>query len=397
SWFSALVFSFFMFLVFAFPFALFGGALGLGKKNSRFWLASSGWLAIEFFLAEFLPWTPACCFMLSPAQSQWAGIVGRYGLMIWLIGFNLWIVNGHKSWIFAYVIFLLGGEAMKESWTQKLHREKQRQPSTSIGMVQAGITRSERKTSEGIRQGRERLHQLTNSLPLNNATLVLWPEGSIDESDPSAQCLYKGAILFGVYARRFSEDRSDEWVENQMLLKGAGSTSQYYLKRRLTPIGEKSLSRLPGLRNLAPSPPYYAGEKPNLISWNDLNVGGLICYEDLFVDLAVESTYAGATVLIALTNDVWFDAPAVALHTRLARLRAIENRRFFLRCNNTGPSEIIAPDGSVQTLLSYGAVGVASGELFARTEYSWFTMYFSALPWLGLLFPMVLFFQKKPH
>ena len=49
-----------------------------------------------------------------------------------------------------------------------------------------------------------------------------------------------------------------------------------------------------------------------------------------------------------MVNDSWFgEAMAPWQHLQIARLRALENGRWFIRATNSGISAFIAPDGSV--------------------------------------------------
>ena len=49
-----------------------------------------------------------------------------------------------------------------------------------------------------------------------------------------------------------------------------------------------------------------------------------------------------------LTNDAWFgDTTEPWIHLALAKLRAVEHRRYFVRSTNSGVSAIIDPVGRV--------------------------------------------------
>ncbi len=78
-------------------------------------------------------------------------------------------------------------------------------------------------------------------------------------------------------------------------------------------------------------------------------VGLFICYEDIFPQLVRRVTLAGAKVLVNISNDAWFGRSSAAQQElEMARLRAIENRRYLLRATNDGITALIDPYGRVE-------------------------------------------------
>jgi apolipoprotein N-acyltransferase len=67
------------------------------------------------------------------------------------------------------------------------------------------------------------------------------------------------------------------------------------------------------------------------------SISVLICYEDTlpaFVNRAVN--HARPEMIVNLTNDGWFgDTTAPWIHLALAKLRAVEHRRYLLRSTNS--------------------------------------------------------------
>jgi len=77
-------------------------------------------------------------------------------------------------------------------------------------------------------------------------------------------------------------------------------------------------------------------------------LGILTCYEGAFPYLARAMTGQGARVLVNISNDAWEKNTGEAEHHYvLARLRAIECGRPFIRAGNVGVSAVVAPDGRV--------------------------------------------------
>ena len=79
----------------------------------------------------------------------------------------------------------------------------------------------------------------------------------------------------------------------------------------------------------------------------------LICFEDAFGNLARNFINKGATLLVNITNDAWFDARAEPQqHLSESVFRAVENRTSVIRCANTGISGLINAKGQIVGLVS---------------------------------------------
>jgi len=89
-----------------------------------------------------------------------------------------------------------------------------------------------------------------------------------------------------------------------------------------------------------PAPPPDAGEGYRL--------GAFICYESVFPDEVRLFALNGAQVFVNISNDGWFgNSGAPGQHLNMARMRAIENRRWLLRSTNTGITGAVDPYGRV--------------------------------------------------
>jgi apolipoprotein N-acyltransferase len=89
-----------------------------------------------------------------------------------------------------------------------------------------------------------------------------------------------------------------------------------------------------------------AGTRHTLFALNGQQVGVFICYESIFGDEVRAFVKDGATVLVNISDDGWYgDTGAPWQHLDMARMRAIENRRWILRDTNTGVTTAIDPHG----------------------------------------------------
>jgi apolipoprotein N-acyltransferase len=79
-----------------------------------------------------------------------------------------------------------------------------------------------------------------------------------------------------------------------------------------------------------------------------VKMSALVCYESIYGDFVTGQIRQGAQFISILTNDDWWgDTPGYRQHFSFAQLRAIENRRYIVRCANTGRSGIINERGEV--------------------------------------------------
>jgi apolipoprotein N-acyltransferase len=109
-------------------------------------------------------------------------------------------------------------------------------------------------------------------------------------------------------------------------------------------------------------------------------LGVFICYESAFPDLVREFSRKGADVLVNLSNDAYFGhSEAREQHLLLARMRAVENRRYLIRSTNDGITAVINPAGQmVQRLPMYQEVaapvryGVVEQTTFYARHGDWF-------------------------
>ena len=82
-------------------------------------------------------------------------------------------------------------------------------------------------------------------------------------------------------------------------------------------------------------------------------VGPLICYEDIYPQLALASARAGAELLTVLSNSGWFgEGGAAYQHAAHSVLRAVETRRPVIRVGNGGWSGWIDEYGNIRSVLT---------------------------------------------
>ena len=99
--------------------------------------------------------------------------------------------------------------------------------------------------------------------------------------------------------------------------------------------------------------------------------GIVVCNEVMLPEVVGQRVADGAAYLVNPSNDSWIDDPKyTGQQFDIARMRAIEQRRYLVRASTAGPSAIIDPWGRVLGTTEVGTRGFASGEIQARHERS---------------------------
>lgn len=226
-----------------------------------------------------------------------------------------------------------------------------------VAIIQPSIVTGEKwDTSKG-----KTLFELHMALTqeCKDADMILWPETAV-----SHEICESEEELDAVKA--FTKERENTLVVGTFLSQGdkiynsaipfeKGIMTSPYFKRRLVPFGEYVPAReffetfLPFITDINMlSYDLSAGQETNVFDTSFGKVGALICFDSIFPNLARESVRDGAELLAIITNDSWYkDSKALSHHNAQAVFRAVENRRWVVRCANTGISSFIDPFGRV--------------------------------------------------
>lgn len=112
-----------------------------------------------------------------------------------------------------------------------------------------------------------------------------------------------------------------------------------------------------------PSGDLTPAEEVRTLTMNGIRVGGLLCFEGIFEEVARKHVENGARVLALLTVDDWYqDTGAIEHLVQTSVLRAAENRVPLVRASPLGPSLVVDSRGRVlaQTTNSDPAVASAT-------------------------------------
>jgi apolipoprotein N-acyltransferase len=107
-----------------------------------------------------------------------------------------------------------------------------------------------------------------------------------------------------------------------------------------------------------------------------------ICYEAVFPNEVRQFVLDGANLLINISNDGWFGrSSAPAQHLQMARVRAVEERRWLLRATNNGFTASVDPYGRIVATLPPDVRAELDAPYAFRSDSSIYTRWGDWLPW----------------
>jgi apolipoprotein N-acyltransferase len=229
------------------------------------------------------------------------------------------------------------------------------------------------------------------------ARLIVWPESALPDlanyysnylgSVWSSARRHGSAVLMGVM-RAEQRSRGEEPVAFNSVLALDVDDPAFYDKRHLVPFGEyfpvpqivRDWLRLMNLPHLD-FMPGAANQPPMKLAGEAVAVS--ICYEDAY-PRQLRDAMARSSLLATVTNDAWFGRSGARYqHLQIARMLAIESRRYLLRAANDGVSAVIDPSGRVVRSAPEFKAAVLRGTVQPRTGMTSY-LRFGDWPILGL-------------
>lgn len=132
---------------------------------------------------------------------------------------------------------------------------------------------------------------------------------------------------------------------------------------------------------------FVAGKDYKIAETPEGGVAVFICYEAIFPQLVRRLVSQGAGLLVNISDDGWFGhSSAAAQHLAMARLRAIENRRYLLRATNNGITAEIDPYGRVLGELPPHRRMVLPARFAWVGPESFYTRYGDIFAWMCVIF-----------
>jgi apolipoprotein N-acyltransferase len=183
-------------------------------------------------------------------------------------------------------------------------------------------------------------------------------------------------------------------TNSAVLLEPTGQRIFTYDKIHLVPFGEYVPLRkwltfagklTADIGDFTPGTEYRVGQLPSG------TFGVFVCYEGVLPGAVRRFTANGAELLINISNDGWFGRSAApAQHVMMARVRAVENRRWLLRGTNNGFTVDVDPYGRTVAELPTDVRGELEAPYDFRSGLTLYARLGNWLPWLCVLASLAL-------
>lgn len=130
-------------------------------------------------------------------------------------------------------------------------------------------------------------------------------------------------------------------------------------------------------------------DEPTVFKWKKKNItlAPAICYESVFGEYIGEFAQKGAEAICIITNDGWWgNSGGHKQHWELAKLRAIESRRYVARCANTGISGVIDWNGNVVVTTEYWKKATILEQIKLNSNLTFYNKYGDFIGRLACMF-----------
>jgi apolipoprotein N-acyltransferase len=362
------------------------------------------WVGLEWIWPHVVPWrlgqTQLGCLPFCQI-AEVTGVCGVSFLLVWGAAAiaGIWRLHAlekqRRSYLQAVLCALvLIADIAWGSWRmQQLVRDAEQQPQLRIALIQAGACDDQMVA---------RLRDASMALA-SDVDLAIWGEAAVSEfysldlqsfrNGDEVQALTRDEgdqvvpargltrpLLFGACSYEASFKHTGPYHNTAFLLNGNQQIVGRYHKRMLMPWGEYAVGQqwLPGLHELMSDVELFApGDSSEPLHLpGSARLGVLICYEDILGDPARETVSQGADVLININNlQIFGDSAALYEHQQLARFRAIENRRWLVRCGITGSTAVISASGQVTHQARYRAPSTLTAGVPLLNALTFYTRY----------------------
>ncbi|MEM7792433.1 MAG: apolipoprotein N-acyltransferase, partial [Verrucomicrobiota bacterium] len=342
------------------------------------------WIVLEWsrtWIFWGFPWAPISLSQWErPVVLQMSAWTGAYGVSFLLIFFNCCVAQTLRQrlvlrerkmwsgWFSPELYLALGGLGLTiVLFFRTLPFADTSEELFKAGVVQPYIPPELKWDAERELVNLEILERQTQFVASLENDLILWPEAAtpwpivgFDEMRTRVERLVNvigKPILMGSLAME-RDAEGEIWSNGAFYVEpGSGLEDTFYVKRELVPFGEYVPKPFGFIEKVVPiGGSFQVGKEPGLIpirlNEREIKVGPLVCYEDVFPQLARVSAAAGAQIFFVTTNNAWYGEEGGAeQHAAHSVLRAVENRRPVMRCGNGGWSGWIDSYGNVRDVL----------------------------------------------
>lgn len=356
----------------------------------------------------------------NPALLQLATLAGVYGLSFLAAAFNsllVWTDCGDitsrkiRLVILAAVIFVLtlvcwiGPRFVPHAEAHHLAR-----------VVQPNFPENTRYEGDWYAEHQSDLAELQKlslrpSSGFQQPDLLIWPEAPAPFSfqDPhfapyisSLAAEFGHSIIVGVIewkpGQEFANGASRTMLlpyNSAAMVNALGQKTFGYDKIHLVPFGE--YEPFPFIHQVVTSVSeevggFHKGKEHTVGKFANGNTFSVfICYEAIYPAEVRDFTHRGAELLINISNDGWFGtSEAAEQHLRMARVRAVENRRWLVRDTNSGITASIDPYGNMTRVMARDVRDSADLPYDFRTELTLYTRWNDWFAWMCVAISAIL-------
>ena len=375
-------------------------------------LAPFLWVTLEFARGNLpifaFPWNLiGYAASANLALAQLTAVSGIYGLSFVVAGYGALVayailVGRQRAWkaviVTTGVLILIAGGGG--------YFVPRAQPRYIAHLVQTNFAQSYTYPPDWMPRHAADLDQLER-ISVDAATkmpgLIVWPEVpapfSLQEADFAARTqriARDSGQDFLVGVEDWKHDAAGKFIatNSAALLDPSGNRIFTYDKIHLVPFGEYVPLRrwltfagklTADIGDFTPGTEYRVGRLPGG------SFGSFICFEGVLPGAVRQFTANGAELLINISNDGWFGRSAApAQHVMMARVRAVENRRWLLRDTNNGFTVDVDPYGRTVAALPTDIRGELDAPYDFRSGLTLYARFGDWIAWLCVLASVML-------
>jgi apolipoprotein N-acyltransferase len=370
-----------------------------------------------------------------PQIIQWYEFTGVRGGTLWIILTNfavLGIIDKHRTrgpgaivpigaaTLMLFLIPLLASDLIFRNFEEK-------GATVNIVLIQPNLDPyTEKFEPENYARHVEDFFKKAERLIDHDTRYLLGPETliveQIDERNPAGSRYYRNLmkfrqkypklnILLGVHSfqkigsqdlpagSRFNRTENyyyEAFNTALFLPAGPAAAPQFYHKTKLVPLFERVpfVQYLSFLEKFSIELGGYTGtysnrqENPTFLSpETSTAILPIVCYESIFGPYCSRNLPREKGFICMITNDGWWkDTPGYRHHFNFSPVRAIENRRDFVRVANTGISAIIDARGLVVAATPWWKEATLKGKVHLRSGQTVFARHGDYLGRISLIF-----------